>query len=53
MIITGMSLGLNGIWSESQLTQDLQTIIAKYRMHFDGQQICTADVEAESEGEAQ
>lgn len=36
MKMTGMSLNLNGLWEESQLTQDLQCIIAKHRNHFDG-----------------
>lgn len=45
--MTGMSLGLNGIWSESQPTVDIQSIIAKHRAHFDGQPIFSADVETE------
>lgn len=36
MVMTGMSLGYDGVWSEGQLTQDLQGIIAKYRNHFEG-----------------
>lgn len=36
MMMTGMSFGGNGIWSESHLTQDVQYIIAKHRVHFDG-----------------
>ena len=34
MIQTGMEQNLNGLWGESQLTDQLQQIIAKYRNHF-------------------
>lgn len=39
MIRTGMSLNINGKWEESQLSSELQSIIAKYRSHFDGVQV--------------
>lgn len=51
MVMTGLSLGLNGAWSESQLTSDLQAIIAQHRNHFDGQPVSAADVETESDDE--
>lgn len=35
MIMTGISLNLNGRWEERQLTQELQEIIAKYRGDFE------------------
>jgi hypothetical protein len=36
MIRCGLLLDVNGIWHEEQLTPDLQSIIAKYRDHFNG-----------------
>lgn len=39
MIMTGMSLNLNGLWEESQLTQELQQIVAKHRNHFEGEAV--------------
>lgn len=52
MIRTGMSLNLEGVWSEAQLTEDLQIIVAKYRNHFNGEPVCAADVETESDEDA-
>lgn len=44
MIMTGMSLNLNGLWEESQLTHDLQRIIAKHRNHLDSEPVlCEGD----------
>jgi len=39
MVMTGMSLNYNGLWEESQLTSDLQEIIARNRRHFDGEPV--------------
>lgn len=51
MIRTGLSLNLQGVWTEDQLTDPLQAIIAKYRVHFEGQPVSATDVETESEDE--
>lgn len=55
MIMTGMSLNLNGRWEESQLTDELQAIIAKHRNHFEGEpvDVDSADVETESDTETE
>lgn len=37
MMRIGMSLNLNGIWEEKKFSSELQAIIAKRRVHFDGQ----------------
>ena len=39
MIMTGMSLNVNGLWEESQLTDDLQRIVARHRNHYDGEPV--------------
>lgn len=54
MIRTGMSLNLNGLWEEGQLSDELQAIVAKYRSHFEGEKVitCGADVETETESES-
>lgn len=49
MVMTGMSLGYDGVWSESQLTQDLQVIVAKHRNHFEGEPVSAEDVKTESD----
>jgi len=51
MIQTGMALNLNGIWEESQLTDQLQQIIAKHRNHFNGEPVNGADVQTETESD--
>lgn len=51
MIQCGMALNLDGRWSESQLTQELQEIISKHRPYFNGQPVDPADVETESDSE--
>lgn len=51
MIMTGLALNLEGVWAESQLSDQLQTIIAKYRANFDGTPVDPADIETESESE--
>lgn len=50
---TDMSLNVNGLSNESQLSDDLQAIIAKHRDHFDGQKVktCAVDIEIETESE--
>lgn len=49
MIITGMSLNESDAWEESQLTNDLQVIIAKYRNHFKGIEVVDCEEGHESE----
>ena len=39
MIRTGMALNVNGEWEELHLFAELQEIIAKHRVHFEGQPI--------------
>lgn len=39
MIRTGMSLNLNGLWEEKQLSDELQSIVAKHREFFDGKEL--------------
>ncbi|CDF38688.1 unnamed protein product [Chondrus crispus] len=39
MIRTGLSLNLNGLWEEKQLSSELQAIISKHRVHFNGQEV--------------
>ena len=53
MIRTGMSLNVNGLWEEGQLTVDLQQIIAKHKVHFEEELVFrdSAGVETESESE--
>lgn len=52
MMMCGMSLNLNGLWEESQLTEDLQAIVAKHRNHFDGEPVIVDDaVESDSDVE--
>ncbi|KAG2903928.1 hypothetical protein PC114_g12043 [Phytophthora cactorum] len=36
MIQSGLSLELDGLWQESQLSEHLQAIVQKYRDDFDG-----------------
>lgn len=47
MIRTGLALNTNGQWEEAQLSQDLQSIVAKYRVHFDGTPV-TSDLETDT-----
>lgn len=47
MVMTGMSLGSDGVWSEARLTQDLQGIVAKHANHFEGEPVSAEDVESE------
>lgn len=51
MIMTGMSLNINGKWEESQLTEQLQLIIAKYRSHFNGELVDPDDGEGQDTDE--
>lgn len=55
MIMTGMSLNLNKHWEQSQLTDDLQSIIARHRNHFEGEPMYVdcVDVETESDTETE
>lgn len=46
-----LALNLNGLWEESQLTNQLQQIIAKHRNHLNGEPVDNADVDTESESE--
>ena len=39
MIRTGFSFNLNGLWKEKQLSFELQAIISKHRVHFNGQEV--------------
>lgn len=39
MIMTGMGVNYNGLWEESQLSGDLQRIIAWNREYFDGKPV--------------
>ena len=39
MVRTTMSLNVNGLWKEGQLTDDLQQIIAKHRVYFEGEPV--------------
>lgn len=48
MIMTGISLGYDGTWSESHLTQALQVIISQHRGHFDGWPVTAEDIETQS-----
>lgn len=43
MTMTLFSLGTNDVWSESQLPDYLQAIIAKNRTHFNGLTVDLAD----------
>lgn len=43
MMMTGLSLGMDGRWSESQLSDQIQRIIAKHRNHFDGDVVTLED----------
>lgn len=45
MYTGNFSLCFQGVWTEEQLTDHLQAIIAKHRRHFDGDTISAADVE--------
>lgn len=36
MILCGLALNVNGVWEETQLSPELQAIINKHRVHFDG-----------------
>lgn len=51
MIRTVLSLNLRGVWIEDHLTDRLQAIIYKYRVHFEGHPISPAYGEMESENE--
>lgn len=51
MIQCGMSLGLDGTWSETQLTQKPSELIPKHRQYFEGQPVNPADVEIEYDSE--
>ena len=51
MIQCGLLLGVDGTWSESQLTQELQEIIAKHRPYFEGLPVNPEDVGTESDSE--
>lgn len=53
MIRCGLSLKPDGTWYETQLSPELQQIIAKHRIHFDGQPVDPADVETETESESE
>lgn len=46
-IFTGMSLNVNGKWEESQVIEQLQLIIAKFRSHFEGLAVDPDDGEEE------
>ena len=39
MIRTGLSLNVNRMWEEEQLSLDLQAIGAKYKSHFGGEPV--------------
>lgn len=51
MIMTSMSLGIDGTWCESQLTYHLPQIVAKHRIHFNGFLVNPEDVETESDSD--
>ena len=44
MIMTGISLNLNDLWEESQLSKDHQRIATNYRNHFNGGAVNTAHI---------
>lgn len=43
----GKLIGCDGVWSKSQLTLKLQSMIAKYRNNFEGKPVSTEGVELE------
>lgn len=47
MSSTGLSLNLNGSWEEEPLSDELQKITLKYRLHFDVERIHLWKVEDE------
>lgn len=49
MVMNGMSLGYDGVSSEAQLKEGLQTIIAKPSDHFDGSRVTAKDVDTETD----
>lgn len=53
MIRTGMSLDLDKTWRESQLSGELQEIIARHRSHFNGSpvHVTGADIETETDSD--
>lgn len=44
-----MSLNLNGLWEEGQLSDELQQIIAKNREYFEGKELDGRETESDSE----
>ena len=50
MIMRGLALNTNGLWEEQPLTPKLQSIIRRYRQHFDGEPGNPADLELHSSG---
>lgn len=51
MIMTGMSLESKGSWCDSQLTQELQYIIAKHIHLLNGEPVTAEDVKTEYDSE--
>lgn len=51
MILTELSLSTEGMWSESQPTDELQALVSNYRIHFDGQPVNSGEIMTKSESE--
>lgn len=51
MVITGMSLNLNGSWYEDQLNDELQSLIAQYRNNLLEDPVSAAEVETGSDSD--
>lgn len=48
MLITGLSIGWDGVWSEGQLCGGLQQIITKHCVHFERLPVDLTQIQTDS-----